>query len=389
MTSTSAVDDDLTIVDVEGIPLSVMVEGGMMISLGRQVKRDACLVKVTTKNGVVGWGEAHHATASNIPATIVNTLLKPAVIGMNAAEVVNVWNSIYHYQLKGVGTGTAAVMALSGLDMALWDVRGKAVGWPVYKLLGGARRSFKSYAGGIALGWKDPTALAEEARELVGKGFQALKLRMGDTPERDIARITRVRTEVGDAISLMVDANTLYTLDFARKTVPVFDELGVVWLEEPFAADDVRGYKEIRRLGTVALAAGESHFTRYAFARLVEEGDVTYLQPDLSKAGGFTEGMRIAAIAAGHNLSISPHMSMTGLDVAAALHYMAAIDNAGWFEADASATNPFRDSLVRGTPELLADGGFAPPDTPGLGVDVDEEFIKAHPFIEGPIYQRR
>jgi L-alanine-DL-glutamate epimerase-like enolase superfamily enzyme len=378
----------LAIADIEATPISYRIEGGARLGIGRAVKRDAVVVKVTTKDGHVGWGESHHARAANVTAAIVNSTLRDICLGQSAADVVGVWDSIYRMQLKSHGLGAATAMAMSGIDMALWDIRGKAVGWPLYLLLGGRRRPVEAYAGGVALGWQDPEALVEEVRPLLESGYRSAKLRVGDTPERDISRVQAVREAFGEDLLLMVDANTEYSLADVARVMPVFEELRVRWLEEPFPPHDYRSYRMARALGRVALAAGENHFTRYEFSRMVEDAEIGILQPDLSKAGGVTEVLRIAALGSAWKLPICPHTSMTGLNMAATVHLLAAIDNAGYFEGDASRGNLFRDDLVDNAYTLEKDGTILPNEAPGLGVCVDEGFIATHPFIEGPNYVR-
>jgi L-alanine-DL-glutamate epimerase-like enolase superfamily enzyme len=282
--------------------------------------------------------------------------------------------------------GAATAMAMSGIDMALWDIRGKATGWPLYRLLGGAARPIPAYAGGVSLGWQEPVALVEEARALVAGGYKAVKLRVGDTPARDLARVSAVRTALGDDLVILVDANTGYTVEDARKAMPGLDANGVGWLEEPFPAHDTRSYALARTFGRVPLAAGENHYTRFEFVRLIEDGSITVLQPDLSKTGGITEALRVAALASAWKLPINPHTSMTGLNMAATIHFLAAIDNGGYFEGDVSKNNRFRDELVSRPYEVGPDGCVRPLEKPGLGLEVDEEFLARHPVIEGPSY---
>jgi D-galactarolactone cycloisomerase len=377
----------MKIAALEATPISYrMGKGAARLGIGQAVKRDAVIVKITTADGIVGYGETHHARAANVTAAIVNTTLRDAVVGADAADVTGLWTRIYNMQLKSHGLGAATAIAMSGIDIALWDIRGKAVGWPLYKLLGGSVRKIPAYAGGVSLGWQEPAALVEEARGLLAKGYRAVKLRGGDTPERDIARVRAVRQAFGDELTILVDANAEYSLDAVRAVMPAFDEMNVGWLEEPFPPHDQRRYAEARALGRVPLAAGENHYTRFEFVRLIDDGHVRIIQPDLSKTGGVTEALRIAAMASAHKLLICPHTSMTGLNMAATIHFLAAIDNAGWFEGDASPGNLFRDELVSPPYALGADGTVSPTDGPGLGVAVDEAFIKAHPFIEGPMY---
>jgi len=198
--------------------------------------------------------------------------------------------------------------------------------------------------------------------------------------------VAAVRKAFGDGLVILVDANTGYSVADARAAMPGLDAHGVGWLEEPFAAHDHRSYALAATFGRVPLAAGENHYTRFEFTRVTEDRVITILQPDLSKTGGITEGLRIAAMASAWKLSVNPHTSMTGLNMAASTHFLAAIDNAGYFEADVSKGNLFRDTLV-GTPYTLGkDGCVRPLEKPGVGVEVDEEFLVKHPVIEGPSY---
>jgi D-galactarolactone cycloisomerase len=213
-----------------------------------------------------------------------------------------------------------------------------------------------------------------------------VKLRVGDTPARDLARVAAVRRALGDDLTILVDANTGYTVADVRRVVAGFEAHGVGWLEEPFPAHDHRSYALAATFGRVPLAAGENHYTRFEFTRLIEDRVVTILQPDLSKTGGVTETLRIAALASAWKLPIHPHTSLTGLNMAASIHLLAAIENGGYFEADVSRQNLFRDSLTSRPYEVGADGCVRPLEAPGIGVEVDEAFLAKHPVIEGPSY---
>jgi L-alanine-DL-glutamate epimerase-like enolase superfamily enzyme len=275
---------------------------------------------------------------------------------------------------------------MSGIDLALWDIRGQAAGMPLYKLLGGSRRAVPAYAGGVSLGYQEPLKLVEELNHSISEGYKAVKLRVGDTPKRDLERIRAVRKACGDGIVILTDANIGYSVEDVRQVMPGMDELGVAWLEEPFPAHDYRSYRLARAFGRTPLAAGENHYTRYEFNRVLEDGTITVLQPDLSKTGGITEALRIAAMASAYKLPIHPHSSMTGLNHAASIHFLAAIDNGGYFEGDVSKANKFRDELCSTPYQVDKDGNVWPLEAPGLGLDVNEDFLKKHPPIEGPGY---
>ena len=378
----------MRITKVAAVPISFRVPEGPSVTLGigRAVKRDAVLVRVETDEGIVGWGEAHHGRCPGAIAKLIDTTLAELVTGRDALDVVGVWSRVHRMQLASHGMGAAACMALSGLDIALWDIRGKAVGWPLHRLLGGSAKAIPAYAGGISLGWQAPETLADEARSYVEMGYRALKLRVGDAPVRDIARARAVRSAVGDEIDILVDANTGYTLADVRRVMPAYEELAIGWLEEPFPPGEHRAYKDARALGSVPLAAGENHFARADFTRLVEDGAVSIVQPDLSKAGGVTEVMRIAALTAAWGLPLNPHTSATGINMAATIHCLASTDLPGYFEGDVAHHNPFRDE-VGGRPYALdAEGCVRPLDGPGIGLEIDEAFLAAHPLIEGPCY---
>ena len=243
-----------------------------------------------------------------------------------------------------------------------------------------------AYAGGISLGFQEPAKLVEEAQSYVAMGYKALKLRIGDTVARDLERVRAVRKALGEGIDILTDANTNYTLADARNAYPGLDECRVGWLEEPFPSPDDRSYEIAAGYGRTPLAAGENHYTRFDFNRLIERKTINIFQPDLSKTGGITEGLRIAHMASAWKISIHPHTSVTGLNMAASLHFLAAIDNPGYFEADLSKGNVFRDQLCSPAYSVSADGTVTPPEAPGLGIEVDEAVLAAHPVIDGAGY---
>jgi D-galactarolactone cycloisomerase len=378
----------MKITDVQAFPTSFPIPTANRVALGigTAVKRDAVVVKVSTDEGITGWGEAHHGRAHTSVAKLVETTLKQLIIGRDPADTVGIWERMYRFQLASHGMGAGACLAMSGIDMALWDIRGKNAGMPLYRLLGGSRRPIPAYAGGVSLGYQPPSALIEEARRSIDAGYRAIKLRVGDSPRNDIERMRAVRKAFGYELVLLTDANIGYRLEDVRRVMPAMDELGIGWLEEPFPAHDYRSYREAKSFGRTPLAAGENHYTRFEFNRVIEDGAITILQPDLSKAGGITEALRIAALASAWKLPIHPHSSMTGLNHAATIHFLAAIDNGGYFEGDVSRSNKFRDELVPNPGNIDRDGNVWPLDAPGLGLEVDQEFLSRHPAIEGPGY---
>ena len=377
----------MRITDVRAYPTSFPVPPAQQVALGigTAVKRDAVLVKVSTDEGISGWGEAHHGRAHTAVAKLIDTTLRQLVLGMDPRETVSVWERMYRFQLASHGMGAGACLAMSGIDMALWDIRSKALGLPLYRLLGGSRKAVPAYAGGVSLGYQPAQSLVEEAGNALAHGYKALKLRVGDSVAKDVERLRAVR-EAFRGAEILADANIGYSVKDVRRVMPAMDELGIGWLEEPFPAHDYRSYREAKCFGRTPLAAGENHYTRFEFNRVIEDGAITILQPDLSKCGGLTEALRIAAAASAWKLPLHPHSSMTGLNHAATIHFLAAIDNGGYFEGDVSRANKFRDELVENPGAVDRDGNVWPLERPGIGLEVNEDFLAKHPPIEGPGY---
>ncbi|PLC55845.1 mandelate racemase [Pollutimonas nitritireducens] len=378
----------MKITRITAIPLSYRLPEGKTVTMGvgSTLKRDAIIIRVETSEGVIGYGESHPGRSPGAIISLIHNTLAPLLQGMDASDVVGAWQRVHRMQFSSHGLGAGAALAHSGIDMALWDIRGKAANMPLYKLLGGSQRRIPAYAGGISMGYQPAAALAEEAQGYVDAGYKAVKLRLGDTVKDDIGRATHVRKVLGDDIDILTDANTAYTIAQVRRVLPALADIKAGWLEEPFACNDFASYREAARITPlVPIAAGENHFTRFEFAQMLEAGAVQVWQPDLSKTGGITEGVRIAALASAFRIPVHAHSSATGLNHAATLHFLAATENAGYFEACVSKFNPFRD-MFGSTFQIGADGCVEPPSGPGLGVEVDEAIFKDFPLIDGPGY---
>ena len=378
----------MKITRITAIPLSYRLPEGKTVTMGvgSTLKRDAIVIRVETSEGVTGYGESHPGRSPGAIVSLIDNTLAPLLQGMEATDVVGAWQRVHRMQFSSHGLGAGTALALSGIDMALWDIRGKAAGMPLYELLGGSRRRLPAYAGGIALGYQPAASLADEAREYVEQGYRAVKLRIGDTVANDIERVTAVRKALGSEIDILTDANTAYTIAQARRVLPALADIQAGWLEEPFACNDFASYREAAKITPlVPLAAGENHFMRFEFAQMLEAGAVQVWQPDLSKTGGITESVRIAAMASAFRIPINAHSSATGLNHAATLHFLAATENAGYFEACVSHFNPFRD-MFGPTFTIGKDGCVEPPTGPGLGVEVDESLFDKFPMVDGPGY---
>ena len=378
----------MKITAITAIPLSFRLDQGKTVTMGigSTTKRDTIIVRVETSEGITGYGEAHPGRSPGAVVSLIHNTLAPMLIGMKATDVIGVWKRVHRMQLSSHGVGSGASLGLSGIDMALWDIRGKAAKMPLYELLGGSKRRLPAYAGGISLGYQPKESLAEEAQEYVARGYKAIKLRLGDSAKADIERVLHVRKVLGDDVDILTDANTAYTLADVRRVLPVLADIKAGWLEEPFACNDFSSYREAAKITSlVPIAAGENHYGRFEFAQLREAGAVQIWQPDLSKCGGITEGLAIAAMASAYRIPMHKHSSATGINHAATIHFMAAIENSGYFEACVSHFNPLRD-MFGTTFEIGADGCVEPLDKPGIGLEIDEALFAKYPLIDGPGY---
>jgi L-alanine-DL-glutamate epimerase-like enolase superfamily enzyme len=344
------------------------------------------LVKVVTDEGTVGWGEAHHAQAPSTIAAFVNDALGPSLIGQDPQAIEVLWDRVYQRFISTHGPGAAAVIGLSGVDLALWDIKGKELGQPVWRLLGGQKRRVPAYAGGISLGFQPVDELAREIEALMEQGYRMVKLRVGDSLERDLMRVDGIRRRFGPELALAADAGTRFHSRDLAGIVEICEAGRLTWLEEPFPPDNLPGYRRLQEVMAIPLAAGENHFTRHELRTLISESIVQYVQADCCKAGGISELMKIGALASTWHLAVAPHTSASVLSTAASLAVLSALPNGTWYEADVSRVNAFRDELGIGAPTVV-DGYIEASDRPGLGVEIDESVIDRYPVILGSSYQ--
>lgn len=281
--------------------------------------------------------------------------------------------------------GAGSIIALSGIDNALWNLKGKILGQPIYRLLGGARKKIRAYAGGLSLGFKSPEELETEVGELIQQGYTAIKMRVGDTPSNDARPVGHIRKRFSDDLDIAVDAATRYTILDIPEVVRYCEDYRVYWLEEPFTPDNVTGYVELRRRTSIPIAAGENHYARPAFRDLFQAGAISICQADFTKTGGLTEVKMIADMAAAWHIPMAPHTSHTVLSAAGNAHLLSTIPNGLIYEADVATVNPFRTDLA--VPAFgVVDGYIEPPSGPGLGIEIDEEVLQKYPAIPGPCY---
>ncbi len=376
----------MKIAEVRASAHSIAFKSGIVrLGLGRNVKRDFVLVRIVTDTGEVGYGEAHHGQNPTAMAEVIEHGLGSLIIGADPLDTEGIWGRIYHQQIATHGLGAGSVIGLSGIDIALWDLKGKIMGQPVYRLLGGARKRIRAYAGGLSLGFLPPETLERAVSDLVEQGFSAIKLRVGDHPKRDAERVGHIRRTFGDELDIAVDAATRYHVTDLPEVIEYCEKNRVYWLEEPFTPDNIAAYAELRRRTTIPIAAGENHYTRHAFRELFEARAISICQADCTKAGGITELKKIADMAGAYHIPVAPHTSHSVLSAAANAHLLSAIPNGLIYEADVADINPFRTDLAKPALEVR-DGHIEPNDAPGLGLEIDEAMLADYPAIPGPCY---
>ncbi len=329
-------------------------------------ERASLLVKLSTDAGLIGWGESGASMPVDHLAAYIHRAAAPRLLGRDPRDSEPIWEDLYSFS-RDFGRTGACIDALSGIDMALWDIRGKEVGKPVHELMGGAFRTrVRAYATGLyyhPADLKDPAGAAarvrDEALSFVSSGFTAIKGKVGLLPmDDDIRRMAAVRDAVGPDFLLMTDANHAYNRHTARRMGDALADLQFHWFEEPLVPEDVEGTAELRRVLRLALAAGECEYARYGMLRLLRAGAVDVLQPDLSRCGGLSEGRKILALATSFHTPVCLHVWGSAVAVAAALQLTATIppvphtvrphapENEPMFEFDRSH-NPLRDELAR------------------------------------------
>ncbi|HEX9444246.1 MAG TPA: mandelate racemase/muconate lactonizing enzyme family protein, partial [Candidatus Binatia bacterium] len=326
----------MKITDVRAIRLRAVIpaDGQVTGRSGLRNFRAAALVRVETDAGIAGLGSCSGNGA--VVKFILEEVIKPAVVGMDPTDIDSVWQKIYfgprarQLGLRGIG-----FVALSGLDVALWDIRGQAEKVPVYKLLGGLQREqVDVYA--TALYPDETPKVVERAVAFAERGFKGIKIKLGFDLEKDMERVGAVRAAVGDAFPLMTDANMGYDLDQAVEAASRLEQWGVGWLEEPLFFADVAGHRHLKTRTNVPIALGENLHTHYDFEQFIARGAIDILQPDVARAGGFSEIARIAALAETHGLPVSLHTWGDGVALAASLHLAAALKNSIVMELDST-----------------------------------------------------
>ena len=343
--------------------------------------QDALIVKVSTDAGITGIGEVDSSPAAVKGAIegpfshTATTGLREVVLGEDPLETEYLWYKMYRANIyagrRGIG-----IHAMSGIDMALWDIKGKALGLPVWKLLGGGfHKKVRCYAS--SLFGPTPEKTCERARRFRDKGFNAVKFGwdpMGRDAKTDVELVRLGRKGLGDDADLLIDAGLAWDAKTAIQRAQAFEEYNIFWLEEPLRPDDYEGYRKLSESTSLRIAAGEEESNRLSYLDLMDRGRIDVVQIDLTRCGGFTEAVKIASLAHDRGLVVANHGFSTYINVAAALHFLNAIPNTLIAEFVAEEETTLRDQITR--QKIRAEDGFLKiPDAPGLGIDLDEEAV--------------
>src|SRR5215475_1625589 len=342
------------------------------------------LVEIFTDNGLVGVGNA--ALSPQITKQVIDQYLAPLLIGQDPWDIELLWQHMYRKTMafgrKGIG-----MVAISAVDIGLWDLLGKAARQPVYRLLGGRTKSkIPVYASRL---YSTPLdELARESKRYKDEGYKAMKMRFGWGPtdgaagmQRNLELIRTVRETVGNDIDIMADAYMGWNLDYAKRIIPMLEPFNLRWLEEPVIPDDIHGYAELRRRTSIPIAGGEHEFTLYGFRELIEARAVDYIQFDTNRVGGLTQARKIAALAEAHSIPVIPHAGQMHN-----YHVVMASLNSPMAEffpiVDVEVGNELFWYVFDGEPQAV--GGYIElrDDLPGLGLTIKESELSKFAVIE-------
>lgn len=355
---------------------------------GVRSKYYAVLVEIGTGDGLVGWGESIVRESPAAHVEIINGLLAPIIVGKDALAIENLWQMMYA-SLKTRGHfGGFFMEALSGIDLALWDIAGKHYSQPTYRLLGGPIRDrIKAYASSVYwhyLGKSGPEAAADEAERLVSMGHDQIKVKigmekmgLGKWSDRDLIRA--IRDRVGYDVAIMVDANSAYSVGEAIRVGRMLERYEVLWFEEPLPLSMVDGYAELCRKLDIMIAGGESLFSIYDFQKFIKARGLNVVQPDIARCGGITGFRKIAALCEAEGLLIAPHIGLSGPGCrAGTLHMVTAlpIDVFLTYEYMYKTDNPIAWELPKEVLERFSEGYLELPNGPGLGFEPKPDILE-------------
>ena len=385
----------MRITDVTTLKLCYPMTTPMADAIHYMPLRAALLVQIATDDGHVGLGEcaAYGGSLESMERVVLDDL-RPSLLGEDPFQVERLWSRMARRSHQR-GTAGMLMQAISGVDIALWDLVGQATRTPLYRLLGGYRDALDAYASaGFYAGDKGPAQLAEEVGGYAARGFRAVKMKVGRNPEtmlnplpdmwapdyatatleEDVERVRAARAAIGPTVRLAIDANNAWTPAVAIQFMRRVADQNVYWLEEPVATDDIEGSAEVARALDVPVSGYETATGLAAFRELIARRAVDIVQPDVIWSGGITVCRKIAALAEAYALPVVPHVFSSAVASIANMHFIASIPNGGLLEFDQNP-NPLRSELFMEPIEVSSDGTVSLPERPGLGVTLNQETV--------------
>ena len=356
--------------------------------------RTAHLVEIETDQGITGWGECFGP--GNIALAnkyIIEKVIQPLIKGEDPTNKEYIWHKVYNL-LRDSGQKGMPIQALSGVDIALWDILSKKAKLPLYQLIGGkTNNQIPVYGYGMMFQKKSVNELVElfkdEAKKIKEKNFKAMKMKIGLGPQDDLKLVKAVRDEIGDQFKLMVDANHAYNKNDAMYVGKGLDEMDIFWFEEPVAPEDYEGYKELKENLKTSIAGGEAEFTRFGWNQLIKNRCIDIAQPEVCGLGGITEYLKVSALAQSNFIPIVNHVWGSALSVAVNIHLLTSMPDmpGGLFstksmlEFDTTSKNIFITDLAEEKFSILDqvknnDGYIKPLENIGIGINPNREFIK-------------
>jgi L-alanine-DL-glutamate epimerase-like enolase superfamily enzyme len=388
----------MIITDVTTVRLRYDMPVAMADAIHYMPARLLLIVLVHTDAGIVGMGEAaaYSGSLESLESVVLNDL-RPVVVGQDPFAVERLWQMMA-YRTHQRGRRGMLMMAISGIDIALWDILGQALKTPIYRLLGGYRDTLDAYASaGFYAAGKGPRELAEEFGGYAARGFRFGKMKVGRNPEvllnplhdmpaadyatcsleEDVERVRSVRRAVGPGFKLAIDANNAWTPSVALSFMRQVQDQQIFWLEEPVATDDLDGSAEVALQLDTPVAGYETETGLPGFRELITRRAVDIVQPDVIWTGGITECRKVAALAQAYGLPVIPHVFSSALASIANMHFIASIPNGGLLEFDQNP-NPLREELFEERIDIDADGKVRLPDRPGLGVTLNWKTVERY-----------
>ena len=342
--------------------------------------RKICIVKIICDNGIVGWGEAYG------PATVVKesvNYIKQNIIGMNPLDSDIIWSTLFR-RVHDYGRSGVFVSAISAIDIALWDIKGKYHKLPVSTLLGGSyRKKIRAYATGLY--FSDSKTLTDdlcnEAMEYVNEGFKSIKMKVGLNIKSDVNNVKAVRNTIGPDIELMIDSNHAYSYDEALKLSKKLEDQDIKWFEEPLSPEFYDQYSDFKSKSSIPVAAGECEYLRYGFQKLLDKNCIDFLQMDICSCGGLTEAKRISALSSAKGVKVIPHTWGSGIAFYTAINFISNLEpipgrlynEDAYVEYDRTE-NKIRENIIKNN-IIVKDGYISVNHKPGLGIDVDETYL--------------